>query len=320
MRKYFQLLVVMLSVFAMQKHLFAQGFDEEAMAEEFEIFDTQEDDFVFTEEPTTTTLPKARSVEDVVGGDNIRENRYPTVRPQFVKPPGPNRGGTVKVPHPDAPKGLLRIEKDGSYQYKVQLKEKSKSASMRFMQIASPVIESGVGGVTYRSVYGEQDPSGLMFDYEWQPFRSFGSLGLAAGVGFAVATGNGFLKRDISIRSEEVYTLYTIPLSLSLIYRLEFMKRQFIVPYAVGSGVYFGMIETRDDNAKTNLAGATALGGGGGVMISLTQWSTKSAFALSQEYGIADMWLSVEAKVLQGLRQDIDFSGSSILAGIHVDF
>jgi hypothetical protein len=52
--------------------------------------------------------------------------------PLFVKPAGPKQGGVLKVPHPNTAKGLLKIDKDGSYQYKVRLRPKSQSSSFRF--------------------------------------------------------------------------------------------------------------------------------------------------------------------------------------------
>ena len=55
-------------------------------------------------------------------------------------------------------------------------------------------------------------------------------------------------------------------------------------------------------------------------MLNLSRLDSDSAFTLSQEYGIADMWLVVEALAMQGLSDDIDFTNQSISAGIQVDF
>lgn len=247
-------------------------------------------------------------------------NRYPRENPLFKKPPGPKEGGSVRVPHPRAAQGLSRINKDGSYQYKTKIKEKSQSASFRITQIQPPTITSETSDVTYDSMYGNSNLVGVTFDYEWQPFRGFGSLGLQLGSGFWTTTGAGSFKRDPTEKSQESYNLFIIPLSAFLNYRFEFFRRQWVVPFINGGGTFYGMAEIRDDGAQTNFGGAAAVGGGGGLMFSISRLDSASAFTLSEEYGIADMWLVLEARAMQGLNEDTDFTSQVISAGIAVDF
>lgn len=265
---------------------------------------------------------KSKREQEVQIGDNV--NRYPKQEPLFKKPPGPKQGGVLNVPHPGAAKGLIRIESDGTYRYKTPLREKSQAASFRISSMTPPEISNVTGSSTYESMYGEDNVLGALFDYEWQPFRGFGSLGFIFGTGISVSTGNGTFKNtartDGLKEAEESYTLYTIPLSLFVNYRFEYVKRQWVVPFINGGITYYGMIETRDDGKSPNIAGAPAMGGGGGLHLSISRLDPANAFTLSEEYDIADMWLTLEARAMKGLYSDTDFTNQSINVGITVDY
>jgi hypothetical protein len=265
-----------------------------------------------------------RKTEEAEVSPDRNINRFPVERPLFTKPEGPKQGGTMRVEHPKAAEGLIRINKDGSYQYRTQVKEKSQSSSVKLGMMSPPQIKGENSAVTFESMYGKQDIFEMEFDYEWQPFRKYGALGLKAGVGLATTTGKGFFKNqnrsDNRTRSEESYTLFIAPVSAFLEYRFEYVRRQWVVPYIMGGATYYGMSEMRNDGLSPTFAGAPAAGGGGGLMISLSRFDAASAFTLSQEYGIADMWLVLEARAMQGLSEDIDFTNQTISAGIAVDF
>lgn len=250
-------------------------------------------------------------------------NRFPKPDPVFVKPEGPVQGGTVRIEHPRAAEGLLRINQDGSYQYRTSMKEKSQSGSFKVGMMTPPKVRTGTPDLSYQSMYGSDDVFAVEFDYVWQPFRKFGALGLRLGSGFATASGEGFFQtpRAGNInRAQESYTLFIIPLSAFLEYRFEYMKNQWVVPFVAGGGTYYGLAELRDDGEGPSFAGSPAVGGGGGFLFSISRLDQAGAFTLSQEYGIADMWFVVEARAMQGMNEDLDFTNQSISAGISVDF
>jgi hypothetical protein len=279
-------------------------FDESVLAEE-----SKSDNGLKVE---TADSPKISPVIE----SNISTRLDQKSEPQFVKPPGPKKGGVLKVPHPNAAKGLIRIEKDGSYTYKVGLRPKDKSSSFRFGFMTPPKIQSGTK--SYSDYYGEKNINAMTFEYEWQPFQSFGRLGLKLGTGFSTAKGIGYFKRD-GTRAEETFTLYTIPASLFLNYRFEYMRRQWLIPYITGGASLFGMAEVRDDN-RTRTAMGSAVGGGGGLLFSISAIDNRAAFILDREYGIADLYFCVEAKAMQGLSKEIDFTHQAVNAGFTVDF
>lgn len=232
-----------------------------------------------------------------------------------------NEGGgekTIKINHPNAAKGLIKIKKDGSYQYKVPLREKSQSTSINFSSISRPVIRNAAVSTptTYASMYGNSLFS-LTVNYEWMPFRKFGALGLVFEGGIGVSNGRGVFSDGY--RAEEKYTLYTFPLGAFLKYRFEYVRRQWVVPYIMGGGTYYALAESRDDG-KVLTAGAAAVGGGGGLQINVSRFDPESAFRLDREWGIADMWLNLELRALQGLKQSIDFTNVTVQAGITVDY
>lgn len=265
---------------------------------------------------------KNKSLQEV--SESRKVNRFPQPDPLFQKPPGPVQGGTVEVPHPRAAEGLIRINKDGSYQYRTKVKDRSKSSSFKVGMMTPPEIDSGNAAITFKSMYGSRDVGALWFDYEWEPFSSSKNIGIKLGTGFATATGQGFFKKTATgrtqSRSEEKYTLFMVPASVFLNYRFEYSKKQWFVPYVTGGASFFGLGEFRNDNTEPSFAGAGAAGGGGGVLIPLSRLDDHNAFTLSEEYGIADMWLALEYMAMQGLSEDIDFTHQQVNLGIQVDF
>lgn len=237
---------------------------------------------------------------------------------KYVKPVPPPSGGTYKVPHPYAEKGLLRIEEDGTYIYKTTRAQKSQAVSVKVGSASPPTIEGPNSTITFEKMYGSKPITALNVDYEWQAIKAFGSLGLQVGGGLNVVTGDGYFQNGT--RAYEKYTLYMVPLSAFVIYRLEYSSKQWFVPYLMGGGTLVGLVETRDDGKTPITAMAPAAGGAAGVHLSLTYLDPVSAFALSEDFGIADLWFTIEGRLLRGLRQDINYSTQMLTAGVTMDF
>jgi hypothetical protein len=236
----------------------------------------------------------------------------------FEKPLAPPRGGTLKVPHPDASKGLIRINKDGSYQYKTPERTKKRSGTFRVGLMAPPEIE-GNGIVSYDSMYGSDDIFSIFYDYEWQVPTNFGLIGASLGVGFSTVSGSGTFENS-GTEAREKYSLYMLPVSAFANYRFEYVRRQLIVPYITVGATNYTLIEYRDDGEDTTYAFAQAVGGGGGLLISISRLDPRGAFVLGEEYGIADMWLTLDARVMQGLNSDVNFTSTILSLGMTVDF
>lgn len=237
----------------------------------------------------------------------------------YKLPPGPVQGGVLKVPHPGAAKGLLRINKDRSYQYRTALKPKSQAMSVRLGAMTPPDVKGPTDQITFQNMYGKQNLMVLHLDYEWEALQKFGSFGVQLGTGFGYANGKGTLESSGAV-AEESYNLFIVPLSAFLIYRFEYVRRQLFVPFVNGGVTYYGLAEKRDDNKPIQFAGALAAGGGGGIHLSISRLDPASAFTLDREYGIADMWFTLEARLMQGLDKSKDFTNQTISLGVTLDY
>lgn len=235
----------------------------------------------------------------------------------FQKPKGPPQGGTLETTHPNAAKGLLRIEKDGTYVYRTHIPEKSRSSSMRVGYLTTPLIRNNQG-VSFGDIYGADGLLGLVGEYEWQPFRRFGALGFRVGSGLVVARGNGRFADGVA--AEEIYNLIVLPLSAEISYRFEYVRRQWAVPFVTGGAIGYGMVEFRDDGKTPTMAFSPAVVAGGGIHFNISRWDPQGAFILAQDYAIADLWLTLEGKVIQGLDQGLDMTNQTVSAGFTVDF
>jgi hypothetical protein len=246
----------------------------------------------------------------------------PNPREIFKNPGGSEK--VIKVYHPGAQQGLIRINKDKSYQYKVPVIAKSKATGFSFSYVSAPKISSAPASnisVDYETMYGGSNIYGLLMNHEWMPFRKYGSLGVLLEGGISYSHGNGTLvSGGNTYPAQESYTLFIVPLSAFIKYRLEFWRNQWFVPYIEAGGTYYGLGELRSGDNKFRYAGAPAAGGGGGVQINLSKFDPHGSYSLAHEYGVADLWLNFEARKMAGLKNAVDFSSTTINFGIVADY
>lgn len=276
---------------------------EEELQLEEEIFPVAEEPYVVPAEPAVEVSP-------------LRE----TPKTEIVR--RSSKGGTEYIEHPLASKGLIAITRDGSYIYKTKETGKfSQTGAFRVGMMDPPKIYAA-DGTTFEMMYSEGQQPVFMFDYEWQPFSGYGKLGVQAGLGVMVAHGNGrFVDPSMStLTPKEEYTFVAFPISAGIIYRLEWMSRQWLAPYVSGGGTYIAVAEIRDDGKSPSMVGTPAAYGGGGMLFNITALSRESAFTLRSEYGIANLWVSVDYRYLNAFNEDLDFSSSIVGAGMVVDY
>ncbi|WP_246845282.1 hypothetical protein [Bdellovibrio sp. NC01] len=238
------------------------------------------------------------------------------------------KGGVEYIHHPQAAKGLLMIEKDGSYIYRTREDHKfSQTGTIRVGMMDAPKITSADGATNFETMYKGPPVPVVMFDYEWQPFTSFGRLGIQGGLGVIVAQGNGRFACDPAqcgtmngTEAKEKYTFVAVPLNLGVIYRLEWADRQLFAPYISGGGTYIPVAEFRDDDKSPNAVGTPGVYGAGGLMINLSRIDRETAFTLKNEYGIANLWLTAEYRYLKTFNEELDFSSSIVTLGVGVDY
>lgn len=232
------------------------------------------------------------------------------------------KGGVEYIEHPLAAKGLTAITKEGAYIYKTRTTEsENKSGAFRLGMMDSPKI-SGADGITFANMYGDGQQPMFMYDYEWQPFTGYGKLGVQLGIGVLMASGHGRFVAGPNQGKEarEKYTFVAFPINLGVMYRLEWMSRQWFAPYVAGGGTYIPVAEFRDDDKGPNAVGTPGAYGAAGILLNISALDRETAFTLNSEYGISNLWVSLDYRYLQTFNDDLDFTSSIIGAGIVVDY
>lgn len=239
-----------------------------------------------------------------------------------AKAQGKSRIRTKRIKHPGAKEGLYLIDEEGVYHYRVKtLSKKDNSMFFRIISQSSPDIvgQTDGGTFTFEDMYHQSDLTGVDFIYEWQPLKSFGKAGLQFGAGFATASGKGKFANDDARTPRESYSFFSIPLSLGVVYRFEYMEKQWAAPYVAGGGIYNGLVEYRNDS-KLKAVGTPAAYGAGGFLVNLTALNKELAFTMDREYGFSQLWLSAEYRRIQSFNEDLDITSNQVSVGIGADY
>lgn len=258
----------------------------------------------------------------VIPAEPIAPASRPVQKSVRQNPHNSKKGGVKYIEHPLAAKGLIAITKDGSYIYKTKDSGKfNNTGAFRFGVMDPPKI-TAADGTTFEMMYSKGQQPVFMFDYEWQPFTGFGKLGVQAGFGVLLANGTGrFVTPPTDGKTpKEKYTFAAIPLNVGLVYRLEWMSRQWLAPYVAGGGTYMGVAEFRDDGKSPSVVGTPGGYAAAGMLINITAMNRDTAFTLRSEYGIANLWVSLDYRYLKTFNEDLDFSSNIIGAGIVADY
>ncbi len=235
--------------------------------------------------------------------------------------------GQRQVPHPFAEKGLLRIDKNRDYFYKVDETGQNRAASFRVGSYYPDQLEnpeqSGSAGASFDDNYDQTDNPALMFDYEWQLWRSpIGKWGIRAGTGAYIAQGNGHFvsQANSGLTPRELFTFWAMPNALGAVYRMQFWDRQLLVPYAEGGGIGFLFGEFRDDDKGPKFGAAPAGYFAAGLAFNLTYFDAFSRVQLDREYGINSVCLTAEFRAIVAFSDKYDFTANLMNGGFLMEF
>lgn len=235
--------------------------------------------------------------------------------------------GAKEVPHPFAEKGLIRITKDRTYIYKVDPSEQHRAAGFRVGAFNPTRLENpervGQTGATFDQNYDSKSNPALMFDYEWQLWKSpIGKFGLRAGSGVFIAQGNGHFVSSVNQDKTplEIFTFWAMPNALGAVYRMQFWDKQLFVPYGEGGGLAIAFGEFRDDDKPPKWGGALASYFAAGLAVDLTYFDAMSTIQLDREYGINRVYLTVEYRGIVAITQKYDFTSDLINGGLLMEF
>lgn len=227
--------------------------------------------------------------------------------------------------HPDAAKGLVRIEKDGAYIYQTNDLDTKKSSSFKIGLVEPPAISSFYTDknsqeqeLRFEDMYGGSPIPIMNYEYEWQ-LESVPNLGYHLGVGLFLAEGNGRLIAT-NEESEEKFTFIGLPLNTGLTFRFKFSSKQIVVPYFTAGGTYFLTAEKRDDKSIPQFFGVWGGYAGAGALISISKLDRETGFNLQNEYGFSNLWLVAEFRYLKTASDLLDFGVGYFTGGFAVDF
>ena len=231
--------------------------------------------------------------------------------------------GETEVAHPFAEKGLIRIDKDRVYHYRVDEVDTNRAADFHAgpfnpTELANPRDDGPYAG--YDDNYNGGAPA-ILVNYEWQFAHSaLGKMGFRAGAGLFFSQGNGHFVHLNDLKPLEVFTLFAFPISAGLVYRFQFWHRQLMVPYVEGGGTLWAFGETRDDGKRPKFGGSLGAYAAFGAAFNLTYFNALSRIALDREYGIHAVYLLAEFRRTQGLSPHYDFSANYLNGGLLMEF
>jgi hypothetical protein len=266
---------------------------------------------------------ESQSQDDVI---HLSEDPLPQIKRKKTRIDPRYRQESRFIEHPNAEKGLIRIDKDRVYHYKVKQSEQKNAASLRFaVYEPTNLANPNDSALDFDSIYEVTDIPMLLYDQEWQFFQKFGKLGWKVGGGFYLAQGTGVFENPNpgGEDPQESFTFMVFPLNLGLVYRAHFWDGQWIIPYAEGGVDAFCFAEIRDDDNNPPLGAALgaspAMHFSVGGSIPLGR-KASSFLDLDREYGINAMYISFEYRSYIALSEKYDFSGDAMNGGITVEF
>jgi hypothetical protein len=233
---------------------------------------------------------------------------------------------TKTVQHEGSNEGLVRITKDGTYVYSSERALKSESSQITFGMANQPTIDLDVqisDGSTrtyhFEDLYTESSGLIIGYDYENFPWIDKGKLGYQIGASAMFANGHGVLVADGS-ESTESFTFITLPVNAGVVYRFEYTDKQWVAPYVAGGGTLLTLLEKREDKPWPKPAGGFGFYGAGGVLINTAVLDSESSFQLDSEYGISNLWVTLEFRVTEVNSEAFSFSNQYVNAGLSFDF
>ena len=281
-------------------------------------------DAVPAEVPATAASPVDPNPAETRGPIVREDERASSTRGEKIFDWSKHRGET-EVPHPFADKGLIRIDKNNVYHYRVEETESHRAADFHAgpfnpVNLSNPEDDGPYS--FYEDNYNGGAPA-LLVNYEWQIWNSaLGKAGLRAGAGLFFSQGHGhFVHLDNTrLKPLEVFSFAAVPFNFGLVYRMQWFHRQLFVPYVDGGGTLWAFAETRDDGKRPKFGGSAAAYGALGLGINLTYYNALSRIALDREYGIHAMYLIAEYRRTQTLSPHYDFSSNFLNAGLLMEF
>lgn len=223
--------------------------------------------------------------------------------------------------HPNQDKGLFKINKNDEYIYKYDRTELHGFLHIKFGSYNFENFPSDVEGVQFEDFYDSNSAFALFLEYDWPVFKKMQSLTLNFSGGLSYNRGRGqFVDTSITTPVQERYTLWFLPMGVGLTYKLKFISNQIFLPYVNGSLNYNLLLEYREGLEAFKYLGIFGAHFAGGVSINLGWFERLTALQLDQEFGINNVYLTLEGRQVVSFEEDNDITGFVFLGGLSFEY
>ena len=255
----------------------------------------------------------------------------PTDEPEKLSPMSSNRFSESDetktsedgryIYHPNQEKGLYKINKNGEYLYKYERSKLNGFLHIKFGSYNFENFPTEVEGAQFIDFYDSNSALSFLLEYDWPIFKKFQSLSLNFSGGLSYNRGRGqFVDASITTSARERYTLWFLPMGVGLTYKLKFISNQIFLPYVNGSLNYNLLLEYREGFEAFKYLGIFGAHFAGGVAINLGWFERLTALQLDQEFGINNIYLTLEGRQVVSFEDENDISGFVFLGGLSFEY
>jgi len=223
--------------------------------------------------------------------------------------------------HPNQDKGLYKINKNGEYLYKYKKSKLHGFIHVKGGQYNFENFPTDIEGLQFVDFYDTNKPLAFLIEYDWPIFKKFQSLSLKLTGGFSYNRGRGkFVDSNVNTPVQERYTFWFFPVGIGLTYKLKFISNQIFLPYVHASANYNFMAEYREDFDAFEYLGILGANAAAGLSINMGWFERLTALQLDQDFGINNVYLSLEGRWVQSFEENNDINGFVFLGGFSFEY
>ena len=147
------------------------------------------------------------------------------------------------------------------------------------------------------------------------------SLNLNFSGGLSHNKGRGKFVDDLmNFEAREKYTLWFLPMGVGVTYRLKFIPNQILLPYISAFLNYNLLLEYRESFEAFKYLGIFGSHFSGGISINLGWFERLSALQLDQDFGINNVYLTLEGRQVVSFEKNNDITGFVFLGGLSFEY
>lgn len=294
--------------------------DDSDFDEDFDSEDLDSEDFDFQES-------FSQGDDGFMPTDEIEKIEPVRQRSRFTEnEPNDSKDGKY-IYHPNQEKGLYKINKNEEYLYKY---ERSKINGFFHLKIGSynfknfetnADVPANTTRPRFVDFYDTNTPLTFLLEYDWPLFKKLQSLSLSFSGGFSYNRGSGrFTDANVTSPVQERYTFWFLPVGVGLTYKFKFINNQIFLPYVNGTLNYNLLLEYREGFDAFEYLGVFGAHVAGGIAINLGWFERLTALQLDQDFGINNVYLTLEGRQVLSFENESDIGGFVFLGGLSFEY